>query len=256
MISDGIAGQGEPAETVVPGSGLTAPLLRSRIAEVRRRIDGACLSAGRLPSDVTLIGVSKTMPAEVIDMAVEAGLEEFGENYVAEAREKAARHPEVRWHLIGHLQRNKAGIAAKFADVIHSLDSLDIIRRIDRHCAELGRHISGLLEVHLGGESSKTGIEPGQLFDILEQLAAEPPVHLSLTGLMTIPPPCADSQENRPYFRRLREMLEEIRQRGYSFWKGNELSMGMSGDYEAAVAEGATFVRVGRAIFGDRPRKL
>lgn len=225
------------------------------LRQVRERIEAACRACGRQPSEVRLIGVTKTLDAEAIRPALDCGLADVGENYIQELQSKVGLLPAVRWHFIGHLQRNKAALAVKLAAYIHSLDSLALIRAVDRHCVAQGRDVSGLLEVHLGGEESKSGLEPEEVWPLLEELAKEPPQRLRLVGLMTVPPPMADPDGNRPHFRQLREMVQKIGQQGWEFWQGQELSMGMSGDYQAAIAEGATMVRVGRAIFGERPPK-
>lgn len=229
-----------------------APTVRSRIGQIRESLGRACVAMGRDPNSVRLIGVTKTLAPEQIRPAIEAGLEDLGESYVQEAREKAARLPGVRWHLIGHLQRNKVNLAVDLFEMIHSLDSASLVRRLDRRCGERGRNLPGLLQVRLGDEETKHGVEPGEVFDLLESLRADPPRHLRLVGLMTVPPPAPDPEENRPHFRRLRELLEKILEQGYPFWHGRELSMGMSDDYLVAVEEGATMIRVGRALFGER----
>ena len=227
-------------------------LLARRLEEVRSNVRRGCEKCGRNPEDVTLIGISKTRPASFIAAAVAAGLRDFGENYVQEAKVKAAEFPELNWHLVGHLQRNKVNAALSFVKAVHSLDSLELIKRVDKRCVELGTRVGGFIEVHLGGEDTKSGVEAEQLFSILEDLRADPPQSLCLEGLMAVPPPCVSADDNRPYFRRLRELLDEILARGYAFWRGRNLSMGMSGDYIVAIEEGATHIRVGTGIFGER----
>ena len=226
-----------------------------RIGRIRESVSRACLKAGRRPDSVTLIGVTKTRTPEEIKPAIEAGLDDLGENYLQEAREKVRKLPGVRWHLIGNLQNNKANQAAELFEVIHSLDSVRLIKHLDRHCRERGCTVSGLIQVRLGGEDTKSGIEPECLIPMLDELSLEPPEALCLTGLMTIPPPVDDPEKSRPHFRRLRELLDEVLKRRYPFWHGAELSMGMTDDYLVAVEEGATFIRVGRAIFGERQYK-
>lgn len=226
-----------------------APTVRTRIGQVREAVDRTCIAMGRDPRSVRLIGVTKTLSPEEIKPAIEAGLEDLGESYVQEAREKASRLPGVRWHLVGHLQRNKVNLAVDLFETIHSLDSVSLIRRLDRRCIERERFLPGLVQVRLGDEETKSGVEPDEVFDLLDELRSNPPQRLRLVGLMTIPPPAEDP---RPHFRRLRELLDEVVARGYTFWHGRELSMGMSDDYLVAVEEGATFIRVGRAIFGER----
>ncbi|HXE72991.1 MAG TPA: YggS family pyridoxal phosphate-dependent enzyme [Candidatus Nitrosotenuis sp.] len=227
-----------------------------RLARVREQIDRLCVKLGRDPGSVRLIGVTKGHPPEAIKAAIEAGLEDLGENYVQEARDKAARLPGVRWHLIGSLQRNKVNLAVDLFEAIHSLDSASLIMRVEKRCQERNRNLPGLIQVRLGGEETKHGVDPDQLFALLDALAAHPPTRLRLVGLMTIPPPGVDPEASRPHFRRLRGLLEEVRARGYPFWCGSELSMGMSDDYLVAIEEGATMIRLGRAIFGERARKV
>ena len=169
-----------------------------------------------------------------------------------EAQRKASQLSGVRWHLIGHLQHNKVNAAVRFADVIHSLDSAELIEHVDRACLAAGRSIEGLLQIRLGGEESKSGIDPEDLNALLEALSLNAPRSLRLVGLMTIPPPCAEAAESRRYFVMLRDILADISARGYSFWQGRELSMGMSCDYIEAIKAGATYIRVGRALFGER----
>lgn len=228
------------------------PTVRTRLGDVREAVDRTCVAMGRDPNSVRLIGVTKTLSPDEIKPAIQAGLEDLGESYVQEAREKASRLPGVRWHLIGHLQRNKVNLAVDLFETIHSLDSASLIRRLDRRCGERGRALPGLIQVRLGGEDTKTGVEPSEVFDLLEELVPDPPRFLRLVGLMTIPPPSPSPDGSRPYFQELRALLNRIVERGYPFWHGRELSMGMSDDYLVAVEEGATMIRVGTAIFGSR----
>ena len=227
-------------------------LLHSRLVQVRESIVRTCLDCGRDPNSVKLVGVSKTKPLSAIEAASQLGLHDFGENYVQEAKLKAEHFPNLNWHLIGNIQKNKANMAASIATVIHSLDSVELIKRIDKYCAEHGRLVSGLIQVRLGHEDTKSGVDPENLFSLLEEIKSADIRYLRLVGLMTIPPPSANSEGSRPYFRRLRELLDEVIDNNYSFWSGQELSMGMSSDYEVAIEEGATYVRVGKAIFGNR----
>ncbi|MBQ7501121.1 YggS family pyridoxal phosphate-dependent enzyme [bacterium] len=220
--------------------------------QVRSDIERACSACGREAGGVRLIGVSKFQPIEYMLEARQAGLIDFGENYVQEAQRKASQLSGVRWHLIGHLQHNKVNAAVRFADVIHSLDSAELIEHVDRACLAAGRSIEGLLQIRLGGEESKSGIDPEDLNALLEALSLNAPRSLRLVGLMTIPPPCAEAAESRRYFVMLRDILADISARGYSFWQGRELSMGMSCDYIEAIKAGATYIRVGRALFGER----
>lgn len=228
------------------------PALAERLALVRSNVAQACRASGRAADSVTLIGVSKLKPVEMARAAFAAGLQDLGENYPQEAHKKAALLMGPRWHLIGNLQSNKVNMTCDFAGFVHSLDSLHIIQKMERRLNELQRTLPGLLQIRLGGESTKSGLDPEQVWPLLEQLALDPPQHLLLSGLMTIPPPAVNPEDNRKYFSQLRTILEKIIANRWPFWHGQELSMGMSADYEAAIKEGATMIRVGRAIFGAR----
>ena len=222
------------------------------IAKVRERIAAACARAGRRAEDVRLIAISKTFPAECIRQAYEAGLRDFGENRVQEA---AAKRPaladlNVTWHLVGHLQSNKAKPARELFQWIHSVDSLRLAERLDKVAAPRGEKLPVLIEVNLGGEAAKTGAEPSAVIALAEALSRLET--LELRGLMAIPPFLDEPEMVRPYFRRLRELREEIAARDFPNVSMQELSMGMSHDFEVAIEEGATMVRVGTAIFGPR----
>jgi len=223
------------------------------IAEIREQIQRTCIEKGRDPSSVRLVAVTKKRTVKEIELALEAGVEDLGENYIQEAREKARKLPGARWHMIGNLQKNKVNLAVDLFEVIHSLDRIDLIKRVEKRCKTRHRRLTGLLQVNLSKEKSKYGLAEERVFPMLEELAEEPPEFLRLSGLMTIPPPVDNPEENRDYFRRLREMLETIVEKKYPFWQGRELSMGMSDDYLVAIEEGATMIRVGRSIFGERP---
>jgi len=222
------------------------------VERVQQRIRRACGRSGRAVEDVRLVAVSKTMPAESVRQAYAAGLREFGENRVQEAAAKrlALQDIDAVWHLIGHLQSNKAKQACQLFDWIHSIDSLHLAERIDRAAAELGRKLPVLIEVHLGEEASKFGVEEDELVRLAEQVGALP--SLELRGLMTLPPFFDDPEDVRPFFRRLRELAARIEARNLPGVSMRELSMGMSHDFEIAIEEGATLVRVGTAIFGAR----
>jgi pyridoxal phosphate enzyme (YggS family) len=211
----------------------------------------AAARAGRLPEEVTLVAVTKTVPAPIVQAAVAAGQRSFGENRVQEALAKApVVGPGVSWHLIGHLQRNKAKAAAELFAVVETLDSIELAEELDRRAAGLGRRLRVLVQVKLAEESTKSGVEPEAAPALLERAAGLG--NLELAGLMTIPPPPRRPGDSRPWFARLRE----LRQR----WDGvccprgtlRELSMGMSADFEVAIEEGATIVRVGSLLFGSR----
>jgi pyridoxal phosphate enzyme (YggS family) len=228
--------------------------MAERLAEVRRRIETAALRSDRAPEDVTLIAVSKTHPARVVRHAIEAGAKDLGENRVQEADEKIGelgREGGARWHLIGHLQANKARRAVKLFDLIHSVDSVSLARRLDRLCEEAGREsLPVLVQVDLAGEATKSGIGEASLPELIAAIKACE--RLRLAGLMTLPPFFEDAELARPFFRRLRELRDRHRDAGDFGAARGELSMGMSNDYEVAIEEGATMVRVGTAIFGER----
>ena len=227
--------------------------LAVRLAAIRARITAAAKCRGRRPEEVTLIAISKTHPASVIKRVIEIGAADIGENRVQEAEGKILEvgRDAARWHLVGHLQANKARRAVSLFDVIHSLDSLDLARRLDRLCAEEGREtLAVLIQVDLGHEETKSGIDESELTHLVEGLG--PLSRLDLIGLMTLPPFFDDPEQSRPYFRRLRELRDELAARGAFASSKGELSMGMTNDFEVAIEEGATMVRVGTAIFGER----
>jgi pyridoxal phosphate enzyme (YggS family) len=236
----------------------TAPsleVLGGRLAEVRRRIERAARGKGRAPEEITLIAVSKTQPVELLKLALEANARDFGENRVQEADEKITEvgREAARWHLIGHLQANKARRAVALFDLIHSLDSIALAVRLDRLCIEAGREeLPVLIQVDLAGEATKTGASEEELPELVETVKAAQ--RLSLRGLMTLPPFFDDAEQARPFFRRLRELRDALEASGAFGAHRGELSMGMSNDFEIAVEEGATLVRVGTSIFGERRR--
>jgi PLP dependent protein len=225
-----------------------------RIAAVRERIARAAARAGRRSEDVTLVAVSKTFPADAVRAAFAAGLRDFGENKVQEAEAKVAaladlRAQGLRWHLVGHLQSNKARKAVPLFDCIHSLDSADLGHRLEHVAAEEHRRLEVLVQVDLAGEATKSGLSERELFPALEILRGLKA--LSVIGLMVLPPFEEDPERTRPFFRRLRELRDDAAAR--ALLRGRELSMGMSHDFEVAIEEGASMVRVGTALFGERP---
>ena len=227
--------------------------LGARLAQVRAQIDAAAIKCGRLPHEVTLIAISKTHPTSLVREAIERGATDIGENRVQEAEQKIKEvgRTAARWHLVGHLQANKARRAVQLFDVIHSLDSLELARRLDRFCAEENRmDLSVLIQVDLGHEETKSGIDETELPPLIEALKELR--HLRLAGLMTLPPFFDDPEQARPFFRRLRELRDDLAARGAFGDQKGELSMGMTNDFEVAIEEGATMVRVGTAIFGNR----
>ncbi len=208
------------------------------------------MRVGRDPESVTLVGVTKGRGLAIVREALSAGLRDLGENRVQEAVSKIdAVGPGPRWHLIGHLQRNKARLAAGRFQVIHSIDGLRIAQAVDRAAGEAGRRIPVLIEVNVAGETTKHGIAPGEAEDLIGRVCAMP--HLDAIGLMTVAPLADDPEAVRPVFRELRELRDRLRARvaGAAF---GELSMGMTDDFEVAIEEGATMVRIGRALFEER----
>jgi PLP dependent protein len=228
-------------------------VIADRVTAVRERIARAMDRASRPPGEVRLVAISKTHPPEAVRAAFAAGVRDFGENRVQEAEPKIAatadlRESGLRWHLVGHLQSNKARRAAALFEVVQSLDSLDLAFRLARFGAEAGQPVRALVQVDLAGEETKFGLPEAELLPALEALRGRD--GLRVEGLMVLPPYVEDPEEARPFFRRLRGLVERAAAAG--LLEGRELSMGMSHDFEAAVEEGATIVRVGTAIFGDR----
>ena len=223
-----------------------------RLAEVRARIGAAARSAGRDPSSVRLIAVSKTFPFNLIRDAYAAGQRDFGENRVQEALQKIAASTdlEIRWHLLGHLQTNKARKAGPAFATIHGVDSVELLQKLDAAAEESGRTPELLIQVDLAGEATKFGVAPGEVPRLFEAAGACRAARVA--GLMTLPPYPETPEDARPYFRRLRELRDQWLTSGVPAPMLRELSMGMSGDFEVAVQEGATMVRVGTAIFGSR----
>jgi len=214
----------------------------ANVAAVRERIARAAQRVGRDPASILLVAAAKRKSAAMVDAAVAAGVTDIGENYVQEAAAKqAAVSRSARWHMIGHLPRNKAKRAVEMFDVIQSVDSIELGAALGRHAGILESTVRVLVEVNLGGERTKSGVQPGDLAELVKHLRVVP--HLVVDGLMTMPPP-GPFESSRPFFRRLREMRDELAL--------TELSMGMTDDFEVAVEEGATMVRVGTAIFGPR----
>jgi hypothetical protein len=238
----------------MPERASSSEVLSERLAEVRRRIEQAARRTNRAPGEIRLVGVSKTQPTELLKLALEAGLQDFGENRVQEADAKIAAvgRNDARWHLIGHLQANKARRAVVLFDLIHSLDSISLARRLDRLCIEEGRgELPVLIQVDLAGEATKTGVSEEELPLMVE--AVRETERLRLRGLMTLPPFFEEAERVRPFFQRLRELRDALSAReAFGANSSGELSMGMSHDFEIAIEEGATIVRVGTAIFGER----
>lgn len=227
-------------------------MIAERLSAVRERIARAAARSGRRAEDVTLVGISKTHTPESVREAVEAGLAVLGENKVQEAEAKIAATADlrarVRWHLVGHLQKNKARRAAQLFDCVHSVDDAELAGKLNASAAEAGRVLSVLVQVDLAGEETKFGCPEDQLLPLLEALRTLPA--LQADGLMILPPLDIAPEAARPYFSRLRALRDDALSRG--LLARGELSMGMSHDFEVAIEEGATLVRVGTALFGSR----
>lgn len=226
--------------------------IASNLADVKTRIDRAAREAGRDPRDIRLVAVSKTFGADAVREAFAAGQRDFGENKVQEALQKieATADLEIRWHLIGHLQSNKARKAAPAFAAIHSIDSIELLRKVDEAAAEHGASPDVFIQVDLAGEATKFGAAGNEVLPIAR--AAVQCRAAKLRGLMLLPPWFDEPERARPYFRSLRELRDRLIDEGIAPGALGELSMGMSHDFEAAIQEGATIVRVGTAIFGKR----
>jgi pyridoxal phosphate enzyme (YggS family) len=226
--------------------------ISENLARVRERIETAALRCGRDPLKVRLVVVSKTVVAERVRQAIEAGVKILGENYVQEAQKKIeVLGHNVAWHFIGHLQTNKAKAAVRLFDLIHSVDSVNLAQELNKQAQEQGKVLPVLLQVNLSGETTKFGTREKQISEIIEKLSAME--GLLVKGLMTMPPYFEDPEASRPYYVELRKLSESLAQQKLSRILIEELSMGMSNDFEVAVEEGATLVRIGTAIFGPRP---
>lgn len=226
-------------------------MIAARAAAVRERIARAAQRAGRRAEEVTLVAVSKTHPPEAVREGYAAGVSDFAENKVQEAEAKIAALsdlPALRWHLVGHLQTNKAKKAAQLFQRIHSIDSAELAQKLEHYVAIAQKRLDVLVQVDLAGEAAKHGADETHLFPLLEQMRGMRSVRA--TGLMVLPPFFSDPEQSRPFFRRLRELRDRALQQDLLL--GAELSMGMSHDFEAAVEEGATLVRIGTGIFGER----
>ena len=229
------------------------PRIRANLNTVNARIAAAATTAGRVTMDVRLVAVSKKFGPAHVEAAVAAGLQDLGENKIQEALQKQASTSALRvnWHLIGHLQSNKTRKAAAAFDWIHSVDSVDLLRRLDQAAADCGRSPHLLIQVDLAGEATKHGAPESEVRRIVD--AATTCRSIEVRGLMVMPPWSENPEAARPYFRRLRQLRDELRAAGPDRSRLDQLSMGMSHDLEVAVEEGATMVRVGTALFGPRP---
>lgn len=226
-------------------------MICDNIEQVEKRISDACKKAGRDVKDVTLITVSKTKPVSMLREAYEAGSRDFGENKVQEMLDKIPKMPDdVRWHLIGHLQRNKVKYIVDKVFLIHSVDSLRLAEEISREALKHQVEVNILIEVNVAQEESKFGVSVEDTFKLVQEIAKLPGIHIR--GLMTIAPYVENAEENRGIFRKLKELSVDIAKKNIDNVFMNILSMGMTGDYTVAVEEGATYVRVGTGIFGER----
>ena len=226
-------------------------MIRENLDIVRKKIEDACIRSGRDPKEVTLIAVSKTKPVEMIGEARSCGVIDFGENKPQELRDKYGLLPkDLHWHMIGHLQRNKVKYVVGRACMIHSVDSLILAQDIDAMAARHEQIMPVLVEVNIAGEDSKFGVPPEKTEALIREMSVLK--HIRVRGLMTIAPYVENPEENRVHFRNLRHLCIDIARKNIDNISMYDLSMGMTGDYEVAVEEGATFVRVGTGIFGER----
>jgi pyridoxal phosphate enzyme (YggS family) len=222
--------------------------IKENFLRVMERIETAAQRSKRDPSEIKLVAVSKTVEAARIKEAIEAGVSILGENYVQEAKRKIEEiGPRVAWHFIGHLQSNKAKYVVYLFDMIHSLDNIPLAEELSRRAEQADRMIKVLIEINLSGEATKFGTDEGEILNLARRILQLS--HLSLEGLMTMPPYFDSPEMSRPYYVKLRELKERLVREGIPM---KELSMGMSNDFEIAIEEGATYVRVGTAIFGTR----
>lgn len=225
--------------------------IADNIAQIKKDIRDVCHACGRNPADVRLVAVSKKKPASAIEAAIAAGQTLIGESYVQEC---VAKIEEVKsfaeWHFIGGLQTNKVKYLCGKVSLIHSVDRLSLAKEINHQWAKINGRVDILIQVNLGGEESKSGVSPGRLMNLIQEVAKLE--HVRIQGLMTLPPWCEDPEEVRPYFRQLKSLSEEAGQLHLNNVHMNELSMGMSHDYTVAIQEGATMIRIGTAIFGPR----
>jgi pyridoxal phosphate enzyme (YggS family) len=226
--------------------------IKDRLGSVKDRIKKAAMDCGRNPDSVRLITVSKTVSPAIVQEAIEAGATILGENYVQEARDKIGTlsNSETRWHFIGHLQSNKAKYAVKLFDLIHSVDSIKLARELNKQAQKDGKIQKILIQINISQEKTKSGIPVDETADIIQAISGFE--NIKIKGLMTMPPFFNQPDRVRPFFAALRELRDQLADRAIPGVSLEELSMGMTGDFEVAIAEGATMVRVGTAIFGER----
>lgn len=226
-------------------------MIKENLELVEKNIEAACKKSGRARSEVTLVAVSKTKPISMIEEAMEYGIRVFGENKVQELDKKEELLPDsIDWHMIGHLQRNKVKYIAGKTALIHSVDSLRLAEQIEKEFAKKDKIADILIEVNVAKEDTKFGVLPEDTLDLIKQIAPFPHIHVK--GLMTIAPYVRNPEENRVHFRDLRKLLVDINGKNIDNINMSDLSMGMTGDYMIAIEEGATYVRVGTGIFGER----
>lgn len=226
-------------------------MIKENIEEIKDRIQKACADCGRKTEDVKLIAVSKTKPIEMLKEAYDCGCRDFGENKVQELVDKWEQMPkDIRWHMIGHLQRNKVKYIVDKVYLIHSVDSLKLAEEISKEAVKKGVTVSILVEVNVAEEETKFGTTCSEIYNLVEEIAKLPGILIK--GLMTIAPYVENSEENRQYFEKLRQIYVDIIHKNIDNVYMEELSMGMTGDFETAITEGATYVRIGTAIFGER----
>jgi len=226
--------------------------VKERLQRIIQRIDKAAAACGRDPASVRLVAVSKTMGIERVAEAIDAGARILGENYIQEAREKfnALYDRPVQWHFIGHLQSNKAKYAVRMFDLIHSVDSLKLARALDKEARKHSKVQKILIQVNISREETKSGIDATEVVELIEQIGKLE--NLQIKGLMTMPPFFDAPEQARPFFQQLARLGDRISEKHFTGVDMDELSMGMTGDFEVAIAEGATLVRIGTAIFGER----
>lgn len=226
-------------------------MIKDNVQAVKQKIEAACQQSGRSVDEVQLIAVSKTKPVEMLQEAYDAGCRDFGENKVQELVDKYDQLPsDIRWHMIGHLQRNKVKYLVGKTALIHSVDSLRLAEEISKEAVKKGVNVSILLEVNVAEEETKFGIHRGEVLSLAQEISKLPSI--TIKGLMTIAPNVRNAEENRAVFAELKQIYVDIKQKNIDNICMEELSMGMTGDYEVAVMEGATYVRVGTGIFGER----
>ncbi len=229
--------------------------IKTNIEKIREEIENSAIKAGRKPDEITLIAVSKTFPSEYVTEALKSGIIHFGENYVQDFISKFNELKEyhIKWHFIGHLQRNKVKYIFDKIYMLHTLDSIKLAEEINKKLKKADKTLNALIQVNIGNEESKSGIKVAECEMFIEKLRKFNTIQVS--GLMTIPPYFPDSEKVRPYFRKMKELFEHLKKFNGDNINFKELSMGMSGDFKVAIEEGATMVRIGTSIFGERSCK-